>query len=84
MRKFIINSDDFSNLFKFAKNIQDRVGVVRCKFRQFQAKLPLGGSECRNCLNLHLNPSGMGNFVWAFKPKQLAISYDFYGFYHIF
>ena len=70
MRKFITNSDNFSNLFKFAKNIQDRVGVVRCKFRQFQAKLPMDGNERRHCLNLHLNPSSMGNLFGLLSPNN--------------
>ena len=43
------------------KNIQDRIGVVRRKFGRFQAKLPLSGNERRNCPNLRLNPSSLGN-----------------------
>ena len=31
----------FANLFKFAKNIQDRVGVVTIKICLFRAKLPM-------------------------------------------
>ena len=55
-------ADDFTNLFNFATNIQDRVGVVKLEFGRFQAKLPLSGSERRNRPNSSFNPFGMGNF----------------------